>query len=221
MASRSEQDAEELDALARALCTLRERANLSQEQAGDKVGFTRQAWSRYETGKNRSLLGSDVQRKLAAAVDSTVEELHAVAARRATTDSVVARGRDQREGVIPVWGHAHGALPGTQIYDVSAVPDEYVDLKELFAAGSDALRIAGESMTPWAEPGELVIFSRRRWPKRGAGCVVETREGEYYVKLYEKQDGSSLFVRQLNPDQVITFPLEKIAGVYAVQMRGA
>ena len=76
-------------------------------------------------------------------------------------------------------------------------------------------------MVPWAEPGEVVLFDRDRYPKRGSGCVIETKAGEYYVKLYEKSDGSTLFARELNPEErILTFPMKDLKGVYAIRLRG-
>ena len=76
-------------------------------------------------------------------------------------------------------------------------------------------------MVPWAEPGEVVVFDRDRYPRRGGGCVIETKAGEYYVKLYEKNDGATLFARELFPEErVITYRMVDIKGVYAIRMRG-
>ena len=57
--------------------------------------------------------------------------------------------------------------------------------------------------------------------KRGAGCVIETKSGEAYVKIYQSSDGSNLFVKELQPEErVITFPQIEIKGVYAILLRG-
>ena len=93
--------------------------------------------------------------------------------------------------------------------------------EDMFGKGLRALEMTGESMLPWAEPGDVVVYDVRRQAKRGQGCVVEMKSGERYVKLYGKSDGSTLFVEELNPERrELRFPLKDVKGVFPVRWRG-
>ena len=61
--------------LGEALAALRQDRNLSQAQAGERVGMTSQGWGLYEAGKRPGLFRPDVQRRLTAAIGSSPEEL--------------------------------------------------------------------------------------------------------------------------------------------------
>jgi hypothetical protein len=46
-------------------------------------------------------------------------------------------------------------------------------------------------------------------------------DGQLLPRLYERMDGSHLFVRELFPEpRTITIPMTKVKGVYAVRLRG-
>ena len=95
-----------------------------------------------------------------------------------------------------------------------------IDLKGLRSSATSATRIADETMTPWGEPGEIVIFDRDRWPRRGTGCVVETIAGQLLVKIYERSDDGQVHLRQFNPDQLVSLARDQVKGVYAIRLRG-
>src|SRR5690606_25261907 len=61
--------------LGEALARLRRERGLSQAEAGQKVGMTSQGWGLYEAGKRPGLFRPDVQRRLTAALDATIEAL--------------------------------------------------------------------------------------------------------------------------------------------------
>jgi phage repressor protein C with HTH and peptisase S24 domain len=122
--------------------------------------------------------------------------------------------------VFDVYARAQAGPLGHQVRD-SDEPIRQIDLRQVLGKNVGATEVAGESMIPWAEPGEIVLFDRGRHPRRGYGCVIETKAGEFYVKFYSHMDGSTLFVRELNPeDRLIQFPLADLRGVYAVRLRG-
>lgn len=200
-----------------ALKTLRERRRLTQGQVGAALGMTAQAWQPYEKGE-RGLTEEKVDAALAAigaSRDDLASELDEQLGRRMAAPR-------QPEGLptLNVYGRARAGALGVEMYDIGE-PLRSIDLRTLFGPSTGALEIAGDSMVPWAEPGELVIYDRDRYPKRGAGCLIETKSGEYYVKRYEKSDGSTLFVSELFPEErMIPIPLKDVKGVYAIRLRG-
>jgi len=207
----------------RALRAIRERAGKVQADVARAVGMTTQGWQKYEAGERR--FKSDTLEAALNALDTTPEALEFERARllgpnnpRANTDGVT--DRSGRDFVFDVYGRGRAGPTGHEAYDVGE-PIRRLDLRGLFGPRTDALEVFGDSMYPWAEPGEVVIFDRDRYPKRGAGCVVEMITGECFVKLYQRSDGSTLFVKELYPvDRELSYPLSKIAGVYAIRLRG-
>jgi transcriptional regulator with XRE-family HTH domain len=61
--------------LGEALAALRRDRGLSQAEAGRAAGMTSQGWGLYETGKRSGLFRPDVQRRLTAALDATLDDL--------------------------------------------------------------------------------------------------------------------------------------------------
>lgn len=65
----------EMAALAKALRLLREEIGLTQADAADAAGMTRQAWNNYENGSRQAILRSDKQHELARALGASRETL--------------------------------------------------------------------------------------------------------------------------------------------------
>lgn len=217
--------ADEQKLLGRALAVLRKRADITQDAAADRMGWTSgEAWRKYETGKVAQVTDPEMQGRLARAVEATREELmreHALLADRAA-GPIPGHGRDRATSAyeLPISGRVQAGAMGSQVYDAEPPPARTIDLFQLIGPNSGVLELAGESMLPWGEPGEVIIFDREREPRRGFGCVVETLAGEYYVKLYKKRENGVLTVQQLNPPEDLTFRLAELKGVYRVRLRG-
>lgn len=61
--------------LGRALSVLRQRAGLTQEEAGERAGISAQGWAKYEKGKAPSIHYPNRQNELTAALGMTVADL--------------------------------------------------------------------------------------------------------------------------------------------------
>jgi phage repressor protein C with HTH and peptisase S24 domain len=204
-----------------ALRNLRERAGLRQADIAEALNLTTQAWQKYEAGERKFKHEKLVP--ILAALKATEDDLNAERARilgRPYPSRVDTNHAPDRGLVFDVYGRARAGAQGVQVYDVGE-PVRTIDLRQILGRSTDALEVAGDSMVPWAEPGEIVLFDRDRYPKRGSGCVIETKAGEYYVKIYEKSDGSTLFAKELNPEErIVAFPIKDLKGVYAIRLRG-
>jgi len=213
----------------RVLARLRESRpdRMPQASVAEQLGISTQAYQKYEAGERR--FTRDKLEQILRAIGATAEEFEFERQRQlgrgGGSGAAPARGFSQvreREPAafeIPVWSRAQAGERGVAAVS-SDTPTRTLNMAAALGPDADAMEIAGDSMIPWGEPGEVVIFNRGRYPKRGTGCVVETTSGELLVKLYEKSDGSTLFLRQLNPDQIINLPLAEVKGVYAVRFRG-
>ena len=209
----------------RALKLLRERAEMSQPQAADALGVTLTAWQNYEAGKRQ--WKPRLLRDTTKAVNATVEDLELLRARLSDEPDLPAaqamagfRERPSPSFQIPIHGRARMGPMGANVYDVGE-PEGVIDLASLIGADTRALRLAGESMIPYAEPGGFVLYQLNRWPGRGKGCVIETNAGEYYVKRYDKSDGAAIYATELWPEErQLRFETKDLKGVYAIMLRG-
>ena len=201
--------------------SLRERIDMSVVDAAAELKVTRQAWANYEAGVRDKILRSDLQEAIAGVLGVEVEDLIRERNRLAGAFGQASGvSEPARQFIFDVFGRARAGPQGPEVYDVGE-PLRRIDLGQMLGRNTGAMEVAGDSMVPWAEPGEVVLFDRDRYPKRGAGCVIETHGGEAYVKLYEKSDGSTLFVRELFPEErTVTFALRDVRGVYGIRLRG-
>lgn len=202
-----------------ALRNLRDRVGKHQREVAEPLGMSTQAWQKYEAGERRFTLD-----RIATVLEILGVRQQDLDAERARILGEPRRSAEvielRRDFVFDVYGRARAGAQGPEVYDVGE-PLRRMDLRQILGPRTDAMEVAGDSMWPWAESGEVVLFDRDRYPRRGAGCVIETNAGEAYVKLYEKSDGSTLFVRELFPEErTITFALADLKGVYAVRLRG-
>lgn len=216
----------EARAMGAAVRALRDEKGLSQPQAGARMKpspVTAQAWANYEAGKRRFtevLIG-----RICAAIGVSRDELISMRNRQLAEGAApTPRPQMVREAArvfeLPVWGRARAGPSGPELHD-EGEPEQVIDLRTIFGATTRALRVAGESMTGYVEPGELVIYDTATWPRRGHGCVVELHSGNFLVKLYEKTDGSTLFLREHFPEErTLDVSMAEVKGVYAVRLRG-
>lgn len=205
-----------------ALKAVRRRLGFTQEAAASAYKVTTQAWQNYEAGKRH--LSDPKIRELLAALNSDREEFDLELA-RIPEDEPRGRARGGSEERpfepfrLPIGGVAHGGASRPDLYDPQAEA-EVIDLSRFFTPDTEALRLGGMSMFPYAEPGGFVTFNRRDLAKRGDGCVIEKLDGSKLVKRFDYFTDDSLVVTELWPEErQLTFPLAEIRGVYAIGMR--
>ena len=154
--------------LGEALAALRQDRNLSQAQAGERVGMTSQGWGLYEAGKRPGLFRPDVQRRLTAAIGSSPEELALKLGSPLPPEPVAATG-------VESGGRGFsGPAP---------------------AAATRRLQLSNDDLAPWAASGVVLEYAPGRWPRRDQGCVIEMADGDLRVRLYERADADGLVVR--------------------------
>jgi transcriptional regulator with XRE-family HTH domain len=154
--------------LGEALAALRREANLSQAEAGARVGMTSQGWGLYESGKRSGLFRPDVQRRLTTALGASPETLALkLDAPAPATDGPPKTGVANRGRAFA------GPAP---------------------AATTRRLQLSNDDLAPWAASGVVLEYEPGRWPRRGQGCVIEMADGALRVRLYERGDAEALVV---------------------------
>jgi len=162
---------DEVRRLGEALARLRRERGLSQAEAGQKVGMTSQGWGLYEAGKRPGLFRPDVQRRLTAALDATIEALMLDASTLEPSVEADVAGVQSRGRAFD------GPAPRPP------------------AVSSQRLRLSNDDLAPWAASGVVLEYEPGRWPRRDQGCVIEMNDGEVRVRLFERADAERLVLR--------------------------
>lgn len=128
---------------------------------------------------------------------------------------------------IPVYGKAVGGadgefvLNGNQIADVLA-PASLDSVRDAYA-----VQVAGDSMEPRYEAGEIVYVNPNIAVRRGDYVVAQISadvEGDpplAYIKRFERRNGDTLHLSQFNPEKVLTFPWSKVVSIHRIIMSGS
>lgn len=156
--------------LGEALARLRRERGLSQAEAGLRAGMTSQGWGLYEAGKRSGLFRPDVQRRLTAAIEATVEDLTLQLGASPSADPA---GHSPADGFAS-GGRAFAGAPG---------------------APTRRLQLSDDDLSPWAASGVVLEYQPGRWPRREQGCVIEMADGELRPRLYARADAGVLVVR--------------------------
>lgn len=176
----------EKDALlwGRALAWLRNHVGMTQAEAAEAMGRTAQAWQQWELGKRRSLLKSENQHAVAAALGQTWEALNDA---RNALSAGLAPGPSQAANGMPT------RINGTLVADVRdgemgrasyAREKQLVDLAPLSGPDIRLIQVAGEEMSPLVEPGERIAFYAHKPPQKHRPCVLALHDGRFIVRRY-------------------------------------
>lgn len=185
----------ELVKLGQSLAAVRRRKGLTQQNMGDRLGISVQAYQRHEAGLRR--LPEHKLRALAEAASATLEDV-------------------MRERALLDQGEVIPLLPRPP--DGGALLNE---LAFLLGPGADRLRLDTAALSPWADMGELIIFDRARPPRRDGGCVIEDLDGRLSVFLFAGRDDVDAHLYTLAPTRrEVTRPMADLRGLYAVRLRG-
>lgn len=201
------------------LASLRKRAGKTQRDVGAALGMKAQAWQYYEAG-DRKFTTEKIETVLAS-LKATWHDFEEEKARLLGSPAEPPSFAEVRQDfVFDVFGRTRVGAHGPETYNV-ADPVRRINLRQVLGPSVDALEVSGDRVSPWAQSGEIVFFDRDRAPRHSKGCVVETKKGEAFVLLYDKSDGSTLFLTELFPEQrTVTFPVSEMRGVYPVILRG-
>ncbi len=120
-------------------------------------------------------------------------------------------------GLVPLYGWVGAAsanrltLADTNLLGAVPMHPLQANVREPFA-----LQVQDESMIPRYEPGEIIYLAPNRWPARSKYLVMETNEGDGYLKQFLRRDGDQVILHQLNPAEDIAFSTSQIRAVHTV-----
>jgi transcriptional regulator with XRE-family HTH domain len=212
--------ADEAAAIGQAIQRLREANSISQEELAERLGVARQTISRYETGRT-AVLRTDLQRQIASAIGVTIEAL------MTERDNVIRPDFPRRPGeampgmktVVAVQAQPEIGEDGLVHY-VEVPPVSSEDLGWLFGPNAGFVRLADGALPDGPFSARVAGFDRTAWPRRGQGCVIETRDGELLPRIYEGRTEGGVRVRGGDGIGEHAVPSNKVKGVYAIRYWG-
>jgi transcriptional regulator with XRE-family HTH domain len=215
-----------------ALKRLRKRYDVSQGAAAERAGTYQQTWQRYERGANDAFLKVDLQERLVEALGATWPEFQAEldaidSGAPPSAQPMRPQERALRRLEFPLDGRVRASAQGIHVYDGG--DSETFDAATILPIGTRFLRIAGDSVVPYAEAGGVLSYNVHELPKRGKGCVILLNDGTFFVKIYKRIESGTLHVVELKPalidgmqayvESPMEFDLSDVKGVYPVGVR--
>jgi phage repressor protein C with HTH and peptisase S24 domain len=85
--------------------------------------------------------------------------------------------------------------------------------------GAFAVAVSGNSMEPRYRHGDYALIARGEWPQSHQDCLVETKDGEGYIKIYISHNDRKLVCEQLNPRQKWEMPMAQVKAVHLIKGR--
>ena len=195
------------DAVRKWLRALRAEFELDQSQLGERLGVSRSSIAMYETG---SPIPEYVLEKIREAFpqappypleESSMKSVNVPKLPRSDGRHVSLAGTPLVP--IPVVGQVQ-AGPGASNVD----PDQSSVYVPDRLARPDWIgwQVAGDSMMPSLEPGDVAVFQSQSSPRKGYPFLLE-KDGEFRFKVADWIDGKWV-ARSLNP----SYPIEPIDG---------
>jgi len=221
---------------------LREKLGMSQASLAEAVGTSQPQIKRLETGDRK--LTKEWAERLCGPLHVTAEILlfgwpdESPAENIETSDITNfgsnvfelpnAKIRDNVIGLgrkIPVFGQAVGGVDGeflmngSILYEVMAPPV----LSDI--SGAYAVQVAGDSMSPRYEDGEICFVDPKRRVKKGDYVIAQLRMEEHgpllaYVKKFIRHNSIELVLEQFNPPKELRFPASAVETVHYIALAG-
>ncbi len=126
---------------------------------------------------------------------------------------------------IPVYGRAVGGVNGEfewngEVFDYVICPPTLSEVSNAYA-----VYVAGDSMAPRYEEGEVIYINPRRNPKRGDYVVAQIQVDEHgpphaFVKRLVRWSTAALVLQQFNPPKEMEFDGHQVVSVHVVVLGG-
>jgi phage repressor protein C with HTH and peptisase S24 domain len=136
--------------------------------------------------------------------------------------------RDKVEGLgrrIPVYGQAVGGIDGEFLMNGSILYEVMAPPVISHISGAYAVQVAGDSMSPRYEDGEICFVDPKRRVKKGDYVIAQIRQEEHgpplaYVKKFVRQNSIELVLEQFNPAKELRFAGNSVHAVHYIALAG-
>lgn len=217
---------------------LRENLKMSQANLAEAVGTSQPQIKRLESGERK--LTKEWAERLAGPLGVSPEELLFGRAKieaeepkytklennvfelpnAVIRDKVVGLGRK-----IPVFGQAVGGIDGEFLMNGSVLYEVMAPPNLSNVSGAYAVQVAGDSMYPRYEDGEVCFVDPKRRVKKGDYVIAQIRLEEHgpllaYVKKFIRHNNIELVLEQFNPPKELRFPASAVETVHYIALAG-
>ncbi len=216
--------------LGSAIRDARKAAGKTQAEVASHLGIERQAVTAWETGKNdpttenlirvAELLGKSVAELTGGKVSILQPEARAPVVEFGDAYYPAPTGDLPKN--VPVLGLAVGGEDADFYWNGETIDLVKRPVSLANAKGVYALYLAGESMSPKYEEGELVYVNPSRHPQIGDYVIVELhpaegeRSGAGFVKRLVKRTSTTIVTLQFNPEKEIVFQLSEVRALHRI-----
>ncbi|MGN6779211.1 XRE family transcriptional regulator [Rhizobium sp.] len=217
---------------------LREKLNLSQANLAEAIGTSQPQIKRLESGERKLTkewaerlagpLGVSPEELLFGRVKIEAEEPQITKLENNVFELPNAIIRDKVVGLgrkIPVFGQAVGGIDGEFLMNGSVLYEVMAPPNLSGVAGAYAVQVAGDSMYPRYEDGEVCFVDPKRRVKKGDYVIAQIRLEEHgpllaYVKKFVRHNNFELVLEQFNPPKELKFPANTVATVHYIALAG-
>ena len=182
---------------------------ISAKDLADQIGRQAQTLRRYVRHEAEPKL--EVAEAIAEALGCTVDEVLGVEG--------VSSSKPSDSRMLPVYGAAQGGV-GFDITDVRE-PIDSIEAPPYLQNSVDAyaVYVAGDSMAPRFNPGEVVFVHPGKPFKANDSVIVQFEDDKAdhaIIKTYKKMDDKKIFLSQFNPDKNLSYQRSQVKCVHKI-----
>ena len=198
-------------------------AKMTQEELARTVGKTRNAVAQWESGLAHPRLNT--LEDIAGALNVSLEWLLVGDKNAGEYDSRQISDRPAIK-LIPIYGQAVAGINGEFAFDGKKLfevpcPPQLLNVKNAYG-----VEVAGDTMSPRYEDGEIVYIDTLRRIKKGDYVVAKImmrKEDSFptvFIKRFTRHNEKELVLTQLNPEKELVFPHQHVVSVHYIALAG-
>jgi phage repressor protein C with HTH and peptisase S24 domain len=199
---------------------------ITNAELARRAGIESSALHKVISGKRA--LSRRFSERLAPALEVPVEELFAPVGRPISPAGSMASAAQPDTAStaqdVPVFGSAQAGSEGSFHLNMLGGPIDWTRRPPGLAgiAGVFAIRVEGDSMIPWRQPGELVFIHHNRPAVPGCHVIAEIWSPEpgqpprAFLKRLVRRTGTRVELEQYNPPAIMEFEAERVGRLHRV-----
>ena len=198
-------------------------AKMTQEELAKAVGKTRNAVTQWESGAAHPR--PNTLEDIAGALNVSLEWLLLGNKNAGEYDSRQISGRPAIK-LIPVYGQAVAGINGEFAFDGKKLFEVPCPPQLLNVENAYGVEVAGDTMSPRYEDGEIVYVDTVRRIKKGDYVVAQIMMKEEdsfptaFIKRFIRHNEKELVLTQLNPAKELVFPHQRVVSVHYIALAG-
>ena len=200
----------------------RKKAHLTQNKLASLVHVTKAAVSAWEHGRSPR---RDKLEAIAKATNVSLEWLLLGDKNAGEYDSRQISGKPAIK-LIPVYGQAVAGINGEFAFDGKKLFEVPCPPQLLNVENAYGVEVAGDTMSPRYEDGEIVYIDTVRRVKKGDYVVAQIMMKEEdsfptaFIKRFIRHNEKELVLTQLNPAKELVFPHQHVLSVHYIALAG-